>query len=35
MNRWFSSGTVEEYQRDEFLVKLMLSLEYPMANPHG
>jgi DNA-binding PadR family transcriptional regulator len=33
LNRWFSSGTVEEYQRDEFFVKLMLSLEDPMANP--
>ncbi len=33
LEQWYSSGTVEEYQRDEFFVKLMLSLEDPNANP--
>lgn len=33
LERWYSSGTVEEYQRDEFFVKLMLSLDDPGANP--
>lgn len=34
LERWYATGTVDEYQRDEFFVKLMLSLDDPGANPH-
>jgi len=31
---WFETGLSEAHQRDEFFIKLMLSLENPNANPY-
>jgi DNA-binding PadR family transcriptional regulator len=34
LNEWFASGVAGEHQRDEFFVKLMLSIEDDKADPY-
>ncbi len=34
LEEWFSSGVPDEHQRDEFFIKLMLSLAIEDTNPH-
>ncbi len=34
LDEWFASGVSEERQRDEFFIKLMLSLSIEKAHPH-
>lgn len=34
LNEWFASGVEGEHQRDEFFVKLMLSIEDERADPY-
>jgi len=35
LDEWFATGVAGEHQRDEFFVKLMLSLSAQGANPYG
>ena len=34
LNKWFASGVEGEHQRDEFFIKLMLSIEDQRADPY-
>lgn len=34
LNRWFTSGVEGEHQRDEFFIKLMLSIQDETADPY-
>jgi len=35
LEAWFASGVPAEHQRDEFFIKLMLSVATDVANPYG